>query len=172
MSATARITSSGISIDRLEDMGISMLVPEGSISSIDEHIDLHIQPCFSGPFQLPPEYEPASPAYLIHPSRKTNFLKDVTVRIQHYVQLETEQDCEDMAFFSASYKPEYTEEKKPVYIFNKILCGANTHFRKGEQVSEIALRHFCLLQNGKRKRSNSEPSRSRKKHKGTAIVHS
>ena len=173
MSATAQITSSGISINRLEDMGISMVVPEGSISSIDEHIDLHIQPCFSGPFQLPPEYEPASPTYLIHPSRKANFLKDVIVRIQHYVHLETEQDCADMAFFSASYKPEYTEENKPVYTFNKILCGANTSFRKGEQVGEIALRHFCLFQNGKRKRSNiSEPSQSRKKYKGTAIVHS
>ena len=166
VSATARITSSGISIDRLEDMGISMLVPEGSISSVDKHIYLRIRPCFSGPFQLPPEYEPASPTYLITHSKKINFLKDVTVRIQHYVQLETKDDCEDMAFFSASSNPEYTEGNKPVYTFKKI-CGANTIFRKGEQVGEIALRHFCLMKKGKRKSSSErDPLQSKKKYKG------
>ena len=153
MSITKQITSSGSSINQLEDMGVSLTVPEGSISSSCEHIDLDIRPCFSGPFKLPPGYESASPVYLITSSRKINFLKDIIVRIYHNACLWSEEDCEDMAFFSASFKPQYIEDNQPVYTFKKI-DGTNTRFKKGEQVGEISLRHFCGVKIGKRKRSS------------------
>ena len=153
MSITTQITSSGIYINRLEDMGISLTVPQGSVSSSCKHVDLHIRPCFSGPFQLPPGYESASPVYLISPSRKIDFLKYITVRIHHNACLWSEEDCEDMAFFSASFEPQYTEDKQPAYTFKK-MNGTNIRFKKGEQVGEISLRHFSGVKIGKRKRSS------------------
>ena len=152
MSITTPITASGVSINRLEDMGVSLIVPESSISSSCEHIDLHIRPCFSGPFKLPPGYESASPVYLISPSRKINFLKDVIVRIYHNICLLSEEDCEDMAFFSASFK-QHDSDKQPVYTFKK-MDGTNTRFRRREQVGEISLRHFCAVKIERRKRSS------------------
>ena len=165
------VTSSGATIDRLHDMGISISVPEGSLSPSEEPLDLHIHPCFHGPFELPKEYESASPAYLIHHSKKTNFHKDITVRIHHYACLESEEDCEEMAFLSANSTLEFIEayqDEGPVYIFKKI-HGANAKFRPGDQVGEISLRHFCIIKACKRKRSieDSTETESEKKHKGS-----
>ena len=167
------ITSSGATIDRLQDIGISISIPESSLSPSEEALDLHIHPCFRGPFKLPREYKSASPAYLIRHSKKTNFHKDITVRIHHYACLESEEDCEEMAFFSASSTPEYIESHQdegvvhPVYTFKKIR-GANTKFRPGDQVGEISLRHFCIIKVGKRKRrGTSAIAESEKKHKGS-----
>ena len=173
-----RITSSGVTIDRLQDMGISISVPEGSLSPSEEPLDLHIHPCFRGPFKLPKKYKSASPAYLISLSRKITSQKDVTLRIHHYASLESEEDCEEMAFLSAISTPEYIESHQdegvehPVYNFKKI-CGANGKFRPGDQVGEISLRHFCIIKacHGKRKRSiedSSTEAESEKKHKVTA----
>ena len=165
-----RITFSGVTIDQLQDMGISISVPEGSLSPSEEPLDLHIRPCFRGPFRLPKEYKPASPAYLIHHSKKTNFHKDITVRIHHYACLGSEEDCEEMTFLSASSTPEYIESHQdegvvhPVYTFKKIR-GDNGKFRPGDQVGEISLRHFCILEIVRRKRSREEDEPSNKTEK-------
>ena len=144
------IASSGATIDRLPDLGISISVPEGSLSPLEEPVDLHISPCFCGPFRLPQKCESASLAYLIHPSKKTTFQKDITIRMHHYASTGSKGDCGKMAFLSASSTPEYIESHQgegvvhPVYTFKKIR-GANTKFRPGDQVGEISLRHFCIL---------------------------
>ena len=153
------VTSYGDSLDQFEEIGISLSVPEGAISSSDEPLKLHIRPCLSGPFQLPPEYEPASPVYLIQYSKEANFRKDLTAKIHHYVNLKSREDCEDMAFFSASSTPQYTKGTNPVYNFKK--TGANTRFSEEDHIliGEISLRPFCFIQVGK-KRSIE------KKHKG------
>ena len=170
------ITSSGATIDQFQDMGISISVPEGSLSPSEEPLDLHISPCFCGPFRLPQKYESASPAYLIHHSKKTNFQKDITIRIHHYASIGSEEDCEKMVFLSASSTPENIESHQdervvhPVYTFKEIR-GANTKFRPGDQVGEISLRHFCILKTGKHKRSEEEPSHNmEKKQRGTIDI--
>ena len=146
-------------------MGISISVPENSLSHTDDDVNLHIQSCFSGPFELPSTYDSASPAFLIHLSRRVDFQKDVTVKIRHHVSLQSEEDCEDMVFLSASSTPE-NRESQPVYTF-KTICGTKTVFRPGRQMGKIALRHFCLIKAGKRKRSSSKTTS--KKHKGTTL---
>ena len=142
-------------------MGISISIPEGSI---EKPLDLIIRPCFSGPFELPQYHQSASPAFLIHPSRRVDFQKDVTVKIHHHASLQSEEDCEDMVFLSASFTPEY-RESRPVYIFKKIL-RTKTVFKPGDQVGEIALRHFCLVKTGKRKRDVSGGTH----HKGIMTI--
>ena len=166
MPIVENLTVEHTSISRLEDMGIEITVPENSLK---EPLELSIHPCFSGPFDLPHGYESASPAYLIKPNKNVEFLKDVTVRIQHYACLQSEEDCEDMVFLSASSIPRY-RESSPVYVFKEIQ-GKKGRFRPGDQVGEISLRHFCILKAGiKRKReeeaSDKEVSDTPKRYKG------
>ena len=142
-------------IHKLKDVGISVFIPENSLSIEEESLDLSIHACFSGPFELPNGYESASSTYLITHNKRVTFSKDVTVRMHHYACLKSEEDCEDMVFLSASSTPAYRESDPPVYVFRKIQ-GAKGIFKPGDQVGEISLRHFCLLKIGKRKREEDE----------------
>ena len=148
----------------LKGTGIWLSIPEKSIlSSSEEPLIMYIRTCFSEPFELPEDYEPASPAYLIKCSRKVVFQKSITVKIHHYVCLESKDDCDDMVFLSASSIPK-DGKSGPRYSFRKIE-DARVSFRPGHQVGEIMLKHFCVIRAGKRKRKKSDSSRS-KKHKG------
>ena len=155
MPITEHITSREALICGLVDKGISVFIPENSLSIKEESLDLSIHPCFSGPFELPDGYESASPTYLITHSRRVTFSKDVAVRMHHYACLKSQEDCEDMVFLSASSTPVYRESDSPLYVFKKIQ-GAKGIFKPGDQVGEISLRHFCLLMIGKRKREEDE----------------
>ena len=145
----------------LKGTGIWLSIPKNSISSpLEEPLNIYIRTCFSGPFELPEDYEPASPAYLIKCSRKVVFQKSITVKIHHYACLESEEDCDDMVFLSASSSPK-VYKSGPKYSFREIK-GAVISFRPGHQVGEITLKHFCVIRAGKRKRKKSDS----KKHKG------
>ena len=154
----ATITATETNID-LEEVGISLSIPENSLSSTEPPVKLEVQPCFSGPFVLPEDVELVSPVYIVKPSRRVTFQKEVLVKIWHHANLETEGDCEDMVFLSADTSPEYRGDT-PVYVFKKIR-GAKGSFRPGEEqpVGHIALKHFCLTtvgKNRKRKRRKEE----------------
>ena len=154
----------------LEGMGIRVSIPQDSLSSAKEPLTLQIHPCFSGPFQLPNECESASPAYLIKHSRRVEFQEDVKVIIHHYACLESEEDCDDMVFLSASATPEL-RESGPVYVFKEIKAAKGV-FKPGYLIGEITLRHFCLVKVGKRKRISKSPeSPETKKSKGTSALH-
>ena len=105
-SASQRITSQGATIQS-PHAGISLSVPEQALSSTEPDVDLLIHPCLGGPFELPAEYEPASPAYLIQPDKKVKLQREATLQIHHYTRLQSKEDCEEMAFFSATPTPEY-----------------------------------------------------------------
>ncbi len=150
------ITSSEATISLMEEMGISIHIPEDSLCSSEDALDLVIRPCFSGPFLLPPNYVSASPAYLIHPSRPVKFQKEVTLRMHHYADLQEEEDCEDMNFLFAS--PTLNEDC--VYTFKASGKGV---FKPGDEVGEIALRHFCVVKVGKRQRDNEASSDTQEK---------
>ena len=160
INSSSSINSHGGKIDCLEDIGISISIPEKSMRPEEKPLELVIHPCFSGPFELPGDYISASPVFLIHLSRKVKFLKDVTVKIHHHANLQTEEDCEDMVFLSASSTPEY-RGSHPVYTFKKIR-GAKTVFKPGDQVGEISLRHFCMATVGKRKRGEDNTPQKHK----------
>ena len=136
-------------IDLEDDIGISIVVPEDSLPP-DESVDLVIQPCFSGSFEMPEDIEPASPAYLIETNKKVELKKSLFVRIQHYANLQTEEDCNHMVFLRANSDPVY-RGSKPVYTFNEV-DGVEGKFTIGEsQVGEIELTHFSLWMIGLRK---------------------
>ena len=140
-------------------MGISLYIPKHSPNFVND-----IRPCFSGPFELPDGYEPASPAYLIL-HNEVHLQKDVTMRMNHYANLRSQEDCECMRFLSASSTPEY-RDSQPVYAFKEML-GSKGTFKPGDQVGEVLLQHFCFGITGKRKRNSEESSAiSSKKHQG------
>ncbi len=136
-------------------MGISLCAPQYSLSSKEAVV--HIRPCFSGPFELPDGYESASPAYLIL-HNKMHFQKDIIIRIHHYANLQSEEDCEDMAFLSASSTPEY-RNLHPVYTFKEIR-GSKGVFKPGNQIGEVALRHFCLVKAARKRMRENSPETS------------
>ena len=143
----------------LKGTGIWLSIPSlEKSSSLEEPLTIYVRTCFSGPFELPEDYESASPAYLIRCSRKVVFQKSitVTVKIHHYACLESEEDCDDMVFLSASSTPE-VDKSGPKYKFRKIE-DASVSFRPGHQVGEITLKHFCLIRVGRRRRSDSSGS--------------
>ncbi len=144
------ITSSEATIYLMEEMGISIHIPEDSLCSSEDALDLVIRPCFSGPFLLPHNYESASPAYLIHTSRPVKFQKEVTIRMHHYADLQEEEDCKDINFFFAS--PTLNEDC--VYTFK----ASKGVFKPGERVGEAALRHVCVVKIGIKKREDEAPS--------------
>ena len=161
-----KVTASGGEVANLADAGISLSFAEGSVHS-SEPRSLVVRPCFAGPFKLPDGYVSASPAYLIHIGERVTFKKDVILRIQHYASLQTEEDCDNMVFLSASSTPEYEAGFRPIYTFKEIK-GAKGVFKVGDQVGEIALRHFCIVKIGdKRGRVDEElDDTQRKRHRG------
>ena len=140
----------------LEDVGISLSIPKDALPSTDSPLDIQIQSCFSGSFQMPDNVKLVSPAYIVSPSRKVAFQKEVLVKIWHHANLETEEDCEDMVFLSASTSPQYRGDT-PVYTFREIR-GAKGSFRPGKEqpAGQIALKHFCILSLGKHMREGSD----------------
>ena len=157
--------SSEVTIGGVADIGISISVTQDSIHPEGLSDIIVIRPCFTGPFELPENYEPASPSYLIRHDMK-DFQKDITIRMHHYASLQSEGDCEDMVFLTASSTPEY-RESRPVYTFKEIQ-GAKGIFKPGDQVGEISHRHFCFLRAAKRKRCCT-PESSSKRHKGLSF---
>ena len=145
-----KISSVGKKIDHECDVGISINIPEGSISP-DESVDLLIQPCFSGSFEIPEDMEPASPAYLIETSKQIVLKKPFTVRIQHSAKLQTEEDCKTMVFLRASSDPEY-RGSDPIYVFRE-KEGAGGKFNEGSQFGEVALTHFSFLRPCKKRKN-------------------
>ena len=138
------ITTSANSI-KLENVGISLSIPEGALHSTDLPLEVQIQPCFSGSWEVPENLDLVSPAYIVKLSSLVTFKKDVLVKIWHHANLETEEDCEDMVFLSASTTPEY-RDGRPVYVFQEI-TGVKGSFRPREEqpAGVIALKHFSLL---------------------------
>ena len=152
----------------LEDVGISLSIPKDALPSTDPPLDIQIQPCFSGSFKMPDKIQQVSPAYIVSSSRKVAFQKEVLVKIWHHANLETEEDCEDMVFLSASTSPQYRGDT-PVYTFREIR-GAKGSFRPGEEQPEghIALKHFCILSLGKRTHAESDGSPESKRQRSSS----
>ena len=128
-------------------------------------LDIQIQTCFSGSFEMPDDIKLVSPAYIVNPSRKIAFQKEVLVKIWHHANLETEEDRKDMVFLSASTSPQYRGDT-PVYTFREIR-GAKGSFRPGEEqpAGQIALKHFCILSLGKRKHAGGDNSPESKRQR-------
>jgi hypothetical protein len=95
----------------------------------------------SGPFELPDDYEAASPAYLIQVNSPLQ--TSVTLQMEHFTSLRSEEDCEMMSFLSADATPRYGHPK-PVYAFKEIK-GAKGIFKPSTRIGTIVMDHFSFV---------------------------
>ena len=159
------VTSDGAHIKEWGDeIGIEFDIPPGAVPK-GKQVDLSVWPCSAGPFELPEDYELASPVFLISPFFE--FSCDIILTIYHFYALETKEDCENMAFLSSPATPLMRENnQKPVYQF-KVL--SNGLFQPSEDRGHVSLKHFCLKAVGKRKRKSQSKTPSGKRRKGNIV---
>lgn len=141
-----KITCAGKVIDLEDDIGLSIVIHADTISK-DESLDLMIQPSFSGPFEMPDDIEPTSPAYLIEIRKKIHLKKPLSVRMKHYAG---DQMKEKMVFLRASSDPEY-RGSEPVYVFKEVEDAMGRFNNDGSQTGEIELQKFSWWRIGGKK---------------------
>ena len=160
------MTSDGAHIKEWGDeIGIEFNIPPGAVPQGTPPVDLSVWPCSAGPFELPEDYELASPVFLISPYYE--FSCDILLTIYHFYALESREDCEDMAFLSAPATPLMKENQKPVYQFKVLPSGI---FKPLEDRGHVSLKHFCLKTLGKRKRKSQSKTPPGKRKKGNIMI--
>jgi len=112
-----------------------------------EEVDLTVRPCHNGQFILPESYNPASPVYIIRAS--TDFLQDVKVSIEHFVDLQSKRYCENMAFLFASATP-VDGLNGPEYRFKEIPANKFI-FKERQTMGTVAERQFAFMIVAKRR---------------------
>ena len=78
--------------------GVSLKIPQDAVQS-DKPVNVAFKTCLSGSFKYPEGYAPLSSVY--HISTDTPFENDVEVSIEHFANIETEEQAKDMTFFIA-----------------------------------------------------------------------
>ena len=149
------VTAAGAHISWREEIGVEFVIPPGAVPA-DRELELSVWPCCDGPFSLPDDYELASPVFLVSPSFQ--FSRDVTLRMYHYSNLETVEDCEEMAFLSASAISRTQENQ--VYQF-KVL--GNGVFEPDQGYGRISEAHFCLKAAGRKRKKPSDNTPDKRK---------
>ena len=119
------------------ELGISLKVPPDAVLPEDT-VNVTIRPCLSGPFHYPDGSDPFSAVYLI--AADSSFKKKVELRLQHYGQLETEEQASQMTFLSAHTSLVMIEGKE-MFKFEAIKRGK---FAMCKDHGTLELKHFCL----------------------------
>ena len=151
-----------------KEIGIEFDIPPGAVPK-GRQVDLSVWPCSAGPFQLPEDYELASPVFLILHSFQ--FLYDITLTIYHCYDLKTKEDCDDMAFLSSPSTPSVIENQTPVYQF-KVLGKEmfEEMFEPSKDYGQVSLKHFCLCAVGKRRKTSQSKAPPSKQMKGNLLL--
>ena len=122
------------------NLGVTLSIPSDAVPR-GEHVTVTIRPCLSGPFQYPEGYEPLSAVY--HISTNTSLKKKGQLTLEHFGDLQTKKEADNMTFFSVK-SPVMVDGKK-VYQFGVVKGGK---FRVGENYGAISLEHFCFVVEG------------------------
>ena len=114
------ITSNGGVIDLEEEIGATITIPRNSTTT-NEQLDIAVG--ISGSYEIPDDVEPVSPLYLFRTTNEVEFSESIDVRLQHSVNLETEEDCNNMVVMGASVTPSIQQKfqiiTEPVYKFTQ-----------------------------------------------------
>ena len=137
------------------DIGIKINIPPGAIPE-DKLITVSVQPCLSGPFELPEDYELASPVYAISPGLEFN--KDVKLFMAHFADLQSEDYCKNMTFLTT---PSPLPGDSSPY---KLIVQENGVFQRGSSVGELSMRHFCKKAIGRKRKQDGKIQHGNAKH--------
>lgn len=159
------VTSAGACINWRQEIGVEFDIPTGAVLEGNK-LELNVWPCHNGPFQLPEHYELASPVFLISPSFQ--FSSKISLKMCHFSNLETVEDCETMTFLSAPATPHASEaQKEPEYLFKELKEGV---FEPDQDYGQILLKHFCLTGVGRKRKQSSSSLPSKRQRSETNIV--
>ena len=127
-------------LDR-RDIGLKLSIPEGAVQDEAKGaVELDVQPCFKGPFKVPPGCQLTSPVYMIR--KQSKFKKDVKMEIEHFANVEGDEDSEEMIFVAANPSPGY-HGSHPVYNLQEVdNSGRVSRFTPGEQVGVITFQEL------------------------------
>ena len=156
------VTSAGKEIS-WADIGIKIIIPTGAIPE-DKPITVSVRPCLSGPFELPEDYELASPVYAISP--ELEFSKDVKLFMAHFADLQSEDNCKNMTFLTTE-SSSLPGDSHPY----RLLVQKNGNFQIGSQEGGISLRYFSKKAIGrKRKQDGNQPGARANQSKSMSYI--
>ena len=118
-------------------LGISMNIPPDAVPP-EKCVNITLRPCFTGSFQYPEGYEPLSAVY--HISANLPFQKNIEIVLEHFGELETEEQASKMTFFSAKSSP--VRDDGGLFQFNEIEGGI---FVVGEHHGTYSSEHICCF---------------------------
>lgn len=130
----AKITKEG---GEIVGEGIRLVVPRGAVPEGDE-ANISLQACLGGPFNLPKNMFFVSPIFLIEPPFA--FRERVTLSIDLFMEVETDEDCNETVFVTSPTKGVMKEENAQ---WNLKPYGS-PNFKLRSRHGEIELTHFCF----------------------------
>ena len=77
--------------------GVSLKIPQDAVQP-DQPVKVTFKTCLSGSFKYPRGYRPLSSVY--HVSTDTPFITNVKLSMEHFANIETEEQAKDMTFFT------------------------------------------------------------------------
>ena len=92
---------------------------------------------------MPEGYKPKSPIYMMTEKSNKKLKKNIAVKMSHWANLESEEDCKEMTFLKGPAEP-MKEGSRLIYKF-EVIVGANCKFAKGDRQGEITLQEVVPL---------------------------
>ncbi len=121
---------------------IHVIIPPNAIDDKDKEVSVTVQACLEGPFEIPSDYEPMSPVYLLHPPYV--FQTEVELKIKVFADIE---ENDDIIFLTSQDKPT-VRKKQNIWIFMeeaKDVSAEVQPFSHGCQEVSVSVRHVLLL---------------------------
>ena len=108
--------------------GVSLKIPQDAVQA-EKPVNVVFKTCLSGSFKYPEGYDPLSSVY--HISTDTPFENDVELSMEHFANVETEEQVKDMTFFIAqpsdgSEEIKFTPVEGGKFEVGKETCSLST----------------------------------------------
>lgn len=128
----------------LKDDHIELIFPEGFIecSSISFRYSATTQDFF-GPCSFPKDVRLVSAILSLHPEKNIQFLKPITISMPHFIHVENEDECKNLAYFKACLDDYKIVDGEKVINFKKVENMNVTYDCKQRQATLHAT-HCCF----------------------------
>ena len=134
-----KFTSSGGQADF--DNGVEVTVPPNAVQS-GSAIEIKVQPSFASKdtFVMPQDVQSASPSYLFLSESASNLNQEITVAMEHHVQVSTREEADNLLFLEADSSPK-SSVSGCSYQFQEVKEG-RSKFTPGENRGKLTTKHL------------------------------
>ena len=134
------------------EFGVTITIPPNSLKHDSEKSENNVilQTCLNGPaFQYPEGSAPLSAIY--HLSADSSFEKEVEMKFEHFAEIKTKKEADNMTVFWAKSSPTVIDGRK-IFSFSAIAGGA---FLAGKDVCTLSTKHSGFLSAGTKHNSET-----------------